>query len=137
MNQPLARMPLQHLGLLGLTLSFMAGLAKAYPTRAVRLVVPFAAGGSNETVAKVIAQRLSASFGQQVYVDNRSGAGGMVGAEAAAKSPPDGYTLFLGGVASLAVHAVAQARVEEWRDAILALETMPIARRIADLMVQG
>jgi tripartite-type tricarboxylate transporter receptor subunit TctC len=95
---------LQYLVLLGLTFFSIAGSGQEFPARPVRLIVPFAAGGGNDTVARVIAQRLSASFGQQVYVDNRPGAGGTVGAEAAAKAPPDGYTLFLGGVGSLAVN---------------------------------
>jgi tripartite-type tricarboxylate transporter receptor subunit TctC len=104
-------LPLQCLLLLGFTLFSILGFGQAYPTRPVRLIVPFAAGGGNDTVARVIAQRLSASFGQQIYVDNRPGAGGTVGAEAAAKSPPDGYTLFLGGVGSLAVNPNLHARL--------------------------
>jgi tripartite-type tricarboxylate transporter receptor subunit TctC len=102
---------LRRLVLLGLTLFSIAGFGQTYPTRPVRLIVPFAAGGGNDTVARVIAQRLSASFSQQVYVDNRPGAGGTVGADAAAKSPPDGYTLFLGGVGSLAVNPNLHARL--------------------------
>ena len=68
--------------------------------------MPFAAGGGNDSVARVVAQQLSRALGQQVIVDNRPGAGGVVGAEAAAKAAPDGYTLFLGGVGSLAVNPV-------------------------------
>jgi tripartite-type tricarboxylate transporter receptor subunit TctC len=81
-----------------------AVLAQDYPAKPVRLIVPFAAGGGNDTVARVIAQQLSSSLRQQVVVENRPGAGGIVGAEAAARSAPDGYTLFLGGVGSLAVN---------------------------------
>jgi tripartite-type tricarboxylate transporter receptor subunit TctC len=75
-----------------------------YPQKPIRLIVPFAAGGGNDAVARTIAQRLSAGLGQQVVVDNRAGAGGIVGAELAAKSAPDGYTLFLGGVGSHAIN---------------------------------
>ena len=84
----------------------MAGSVRAqeYPSKLVRLVVPFAAGGGNDTVARVISQQLSVSLRQQVIVENRPGAGGMMGAEAAARAAPDGYTLFLGGVGSLAVN---------------------------------
>ena len=93
--------------LAALLLSFSAvGTATAadYPLKPIRLIVPFAAGGGNDAVARTIAQSLSAGLGQQVVVDNRAGAGGVVGAELAAKSPPDGYTLFLGGVGSHAIN---------------------------------
>jgi tripartite-type tricarboxylate transporter receptor subunit TctC len=90
-----------------------AGPARAqdYPRKPVRLIVPFAPGGGNDTVARAIAQNVGASLGQPVIVDNRAGAGGVVGAELAAKSPPDGYTLFLGGVGSHAVHPNQHARL--------------------------
>ncbi len=78
--------------------------ATDYPVKPVRLIVPFAAGGGNDAVARTIAQRLSVQLGQQVVVDNRAGAGGIVGAELAAKSAADGYTLFLGGVGSHAIN---------------------------------
>src|SRR5207237_8425027 len=65
---------------------------------------PWPGGGGNDAVARTIAQRLAEELGQQVVVDNRPGAGGIVGAEMAAKSAPDGYTLFLGGVGSHAIN---------------------------------
>src|SRR5207302_11137184 len=70
--------------------------AQEYPRKPIRLIVPFAPGGGNDTVARAIALSAGASLGQPVVVDNRAGAGGMLGAQLAAKSPPDGYTLFLG-----------------------------------------
>ena len=82
----------------------LPALAQEYPRRAIRLIVPFAPGGGNDTVARVIAQSAGASLGQPMVVDNRAGAGGILGAELAAKSPADGYTLFLGGVGSHAVN---------------------------------
>lgn len=85
--------------------------AQDYPRKPVRLIVPFAAGGGNDTIARAIAQQLSAGFAQQVYVDNRAGAGGVVGAELAAKAPADGYTLFLGGVGSHAVNPNLHAKL--------------------------
>jgi tripartite-type tricarboxylate transporter receptor subunit TctC len=85
--------------------------AEEYPGKPVRLIVPFAAGGGNDTVARAIAQQLSAGLGQQVYVENRAGAGGVVGAELAAKAPADGYTLFLGGVGSHAVNPKLHANL--------------------------
>jgi tripartite-type tricarboxylate transporter receptor subunit TctC len=83
--------------------------AQEYPRKAMRLIVPFAPGGGNDTVARAIAQ--SASLGQPVVVDNRAGAGGILGADLAAKSPADGYTLFLGGVGSHAVNPNLHAKL--------------------------
>jgi len=85
--------------------------AQEYPHKPLRLIVPFAPGGGNDTVARAIAQSAGASLGQPVVVDNRPGAGGMLGAQLAAKSPPDGYTLFLGGVGSHAVNPSLHARL--------------------------
>ncbi len=85
--------------------------AQEYPRKAIRLIVPFAPGGGNDTVARAIAQSAGASLGQPVVIDNRAGAGGMLGAQLAAKSPPDGYTLFLGGVGSHAVNPNLHARL--------------------------
>jgi tripartite-type tricarboxylate transporter receptor subunit TctC len=83
----------------------VAGHAAAdYPDRPLRFIVPFAPGGGNDTVARLVGQRLTAILGQPVVVDNRAGAGGIVGAELAAKAAPDGYTLFLGGVGSHAIN---------------------------------
>jgi tripartite-type tricarboxylate transporter receptor subunit TctC len=81
-----------------------AASAQAYPSKPVRLIVPFAAGGGNDNVARLVGKRLSEGLGQPVVVDNHPGAGGVLGAEAAARSAPDGYTLFLGGVGSHAIN---------------------------------
>jgi tripartite-type tricarboxylate transporter receptor subunit TctC len=77
--------------------------AQAYPVKPVRYVVPFPAGASPDIVARLITERLSRTWGQQVLVDNRAGAGGTVGAAFAAKSPADGYTLFQCNIASSAI----------------------------------
>ena len=77
-----------------------AALAQTYPAKPIRWIVPFPPGGGNDTIARLVAQKLSAAIGQQVIVDNRPGAGGTIGAEAAARSPGDGYTMFLAGVAT-------------------------------------
>src|SRR5262249_37560530 len=69
--------------------------AQAYPTRPVRIIVPLAAGGGLDFVARLTGEHLSRSMGQQFIVENRVGAGGMLGIEAAAKSPPDGYTILI------------------------------------------
>jgi tripartite-type tricarboxylate transporter receptor subunit TctC len=76
--------------------------AQDYPTRPVRMIIPFPPGGSNDVMGRLIATHLGDRLGKQVVVDNRSGAGGVIGTEFAAKSPPDGYTLLVISIA----HAV-------------------------------
>ena len=66
---------------------------QSYPQRPVRIIVPFGAGGANDVVTRIVATRLTDALGQQVVVDNRTGAGGLIGTEIAAKAAPDGYTL--------------------------------------------
>jgi tripartite-type tricarboxylate transporter receptor subunit TctC len=78
--------------------------AQAWPSRYIRLVVPFAAGGGGDAIARPLAHRLSEVWGQQVVIENRGGAGGNVGATAVAQSPPDGYTILLGGGMNLATN---------------------------------
>ncbi|HEY7665979.1 MAG TPA: tripartite tricarboxylate transporter substrate binding protein [Xanthobacteraceae bacterium] len=74
-----------------------AGHAESYPDRAIKIVVPFPAGGPTDVVARLIAQSLSSNLGQNVVVENIAGAGGRIGAKAVASANPDGYTLLLGG----------------------------------------
>ena len=78
--------------------------AQAYPVKPVRMVVPFPAGGATDIVGRLVAQKLSEAWGQQVIVDNRGGAGGTIGSDIAAKAPPDGYTIL---VATSSTHAIA------------------------------
>lgn len=83
----------------------LAGAAQAqFPERAVTLVVPFAAGGSTDVVARVIAQKMSENLGQQVVVQNVAGAGGSLGASNVARAEPDGYTILMGTVATHALN---------------------------------
>jgi tripartite-type tricarboxylate transporter receptor subunit TctC len=77
--------------------------AQPYPNRPIKLIVADSAGGAPDQLARIVAQKLSDSLGQPVVVDNRAGAGGVVGAEVAAKSPPDGYTLLLTTTAIYAI----------------------------------
>ena len=81
-----------------------------YPNRAVRLVVPSSAGGGSDIVARIIAPRLSERLGQQVVVDNRAGAGTMIGGEIVAKAPPDGYTLLM-AISTLATNPVVYKKM--------------------------
>ena len=71
------------------------GSGQAYPAKPVRIIVPFAPGGATDIVTRLLALKLTEAWGQQILVDNRAGAGGNIGGELAAKSPPDGYTLFM------------------------------------------
>ena len=71
-------------------------LAQTYPAKPIKLIVPYPAGGITDIVGRAVAERMSESLGQPVVVENRSGAGGSIGAEAAARSAPDGYTIFVG-----------------------------------------
>src|SRR5215475_3925712 len=77
--------------------------AQSYPTRTIRLIVPFPAGGPVDVMGRLIAQSLSSSLGQQVIVDNRPGAGSTLAGREAARAAPDGYTLLLGSAATLAI----------------------------------
>ena len=78
-----------------LTLTLGAASAQDWPNRAVRLVVPYPAGGAVDIVARALAEKLSTALAQPVIVDNKAGAGGLIGADAVAKSAPDGYTIAL------------------------------------------
>ena len=80
-------------------------MAQNYPTKPVTIIVPFAAGGTTDILARIIGQALTAELGQSVVVDNRAGAGGNIGGQVAAKASPDGYTLFMGTVGTHAINA--------------------------------
>ena len=81
----------------------LAAGAQSYPTKPVRIVVPFPAGGGVDLTARIVGQKLTDYLGQQVVIDNRAGAAGTIGAEHVAKSAPDGYTLLVAGPGSVAV----------------------------------
>ena len=86
------------------TLAPAGASAQAYPTKPIRLICPFPPGGTTDVVARIVAQGLTEAWGQQVIVDNRPGAGAVIGTEMAAKSPPDGYTVLLGSITTHAVN---------------------------------
>ena len=88
-----------------LTLAFAGGvLAQQYPTKPVRIIVPFPPGQATDILARLLADQLSKSLGQQFIADNRPGAGGSVGTEAAAKAAPDGYTLVMATIATFGIN---------------------------------
>ena len=97
-------------------LASMPGATQDFPTRPVRFIVPYAAGGSGDLLARLLGNKLAAIWGQQVVVDNRAGGGGLIGTEFAARSDPDGYTLYLATDGPLTVAASLYKRVSyDWK----------------------
>jgi tripartite-type tricarboxylate transporter receptor subunit TctC len=94
---------------------FLAGHARAqsadYPSRPIKMLVGFAAGGGTDVVARIVAQKMTENLGQSVVVENRTGASGMIAAEDTAKSPPDGYTLMMGSQTTCAVAPILYRKV--------------------------
>jgi len=89
--------------LLGILLPSLA-LGQGYPNKAIRMIVPFAPGGASDFVGRILQPRMSELLGQQIVVENRPGASGNIGLDAAAKAAPDGYTIFLGNVGTVALN---------------------------------
>jgi tripartite-type tricarboxylate transporter receptor subunit TctC len=85
--------------------------AQDYPSRPITLVVPYAAGGGNDAMARTVADKMSRALGQQIVVENRAGAGGTIATRQVAKSAPDGYTLVIGGTGTLAVNPTLYVNV--------------------------
>jgi tripartite-type tricarboxylate transporter receptor subunit TctC len=96
---------------LGLITVASGAIAQSYPTKPIRMIVPYAPGGGVDIIARTTAQELAKRVGQQIIVDNRTGAGGNVGSELVAKSAPDGYTLLMASPGCLKWHCVMDSRV--------------------------
>src|SRR3954452_91042 len=99
--------PMKKKVLLGaaLALAFSStAAAQEYPSRPITLVVPYAAGGGNDVMARIVAEKMSKTLGQQIVIENKGGAGGSIATRQVAKSAPDGYTLGLGGTGTLAIN---------------------------------
>src|SRR5436190_24402018 len=97
--------------LLGFGLNQHAG-GQAYPAKPIRLVVPFPAGGGSDNVGRVLAQKLSEVLGQQVFVENRAGAGGSIGTGSVVRSSADGYTLVLASTSEIAVNRAIYSKLD-------------------------
>ena len=106
-----ATIPRLMAALLVLALSGAAWTAEAqiYPTKPVRMIVPFAPGGNTDIIARIVAPGMSKALGQNIFIDNRGGAGSMIGTDVASKSPPDGYTLLMVSAA----HVINPAMVKK------------------------
>ena len=95
---------LQATGLAAILLAASPALAQQpYPTKPIKMFIPFPAGGPTDILGRLVSQKLTEAWGHNIVIDNRPGGGGMIGASLAAKSPPDGYTLYLGGVTTLCI----------------------------------
>jgi tripartite-type tricarboxylate transporter receptor subunit TctC len=116
-----------------LGLSSAAQAQAPYPSRPVRVVVPFAAGGTTDIFARLIADKLSQNLGQQFIIDNRGGAGGNIGTDAVAKAAPDGYTLVMGTVGTHAINASLYAKMPY--DPLTDFEGVAFAAGVPNLMV--
>ena len=101
----IARFSLAAAVALGAIVSMTAARAQQYPTKPIRLVVPFPPGGFSDVFSRIIGAKMNESWGQQVIVDNRTGAGGNIGSDIVAKAPPDGYTLVMGTIGTHAINA--------------------------------
>ena len=92
----------------GIAHAQQAGGEAGYPAKPIKMVMPFPAGGPTDILGRLLGQKLTEAWGQNVVIDNRPGGGGMIGAALAAKSPADGYTIFLGGITTLVISTFVQ-----------------------------
>src|SRR6476620_7947806 len=118
-------------GVIGACAAPFAHAAESYPARPIRYIVPFPPGGGTDAFARILSPRLGEYLGQQVIVDNRAGAQGNIGTAAAAKSPPDGYTILLAHQGALTInpHLYSNPGFDTLRD------FAPVARGTATAMV--
>jgi tripartite-type tricarboxylate transporter receptor subunit TctC len=87
-----------------IALASAGAAAQDYPKRPITLIVPYAAGGGNDVMARIVAERMNRTLGQQIVIENRGGAGGTIATRLVARAAPDGYTLGLGGTGTLAIN---------------------------------
>src|SRR5688572_1133470 len=105
----------------------------SYPSRPIRFIAPFSAGGGVDIVARLLAQRLTDKWGQQVIVDNRTGATGIIGTDIAAHATPDGYTLLMGNAATHAVNVSLYKKLPY--DAVKDFAPITLIARVPEMLV--
>ena len=120
-------------GMRALAVETAAEAQAAYPTRPIRLIVPFTPGGSTDILGRAIGQALNDAWRQPVIIENKPGAGGAIGAEAAAKAAPDGYTLFMGHIGTLAVNPTLYLKLPY--DAIKDFAPVALVAMVPNVMV--
>src|SRR6202165_5851197 len=119
----------------GLSLLLPASVAAAdFPDRAIRLIVPFPAGGPNDLIARVIGQRMSELTKQPVLIDNRGGQGGVLGTDAVAKAKPDGYTI---AIASAGALAISPSMEKVAYDPLKDLQAITLVAKVPEMLVVG
>lgn len=128
--RPTPRLSLQRLGALTLTtlcaaLPLGVQASDNYPSKPIKLIVPFAAGGSTDIVARVLAEGMRSTLGQPVVVDNRGGAGGLIGTEAVAQAQPDGYTVGMATVSTMTINPLLYTRAQG-----LGAKLLPVANLV-------
>ena len=113
---------------LTLALTALSGWAQTYPTKPIRVVVPFPAGGPVDQTARALGAKLSTSLGQSIIIDNKGGAGGLLGADAVAKAPADGYTLLFSSAGALAIvpHIVASMPYNPQKDLVAVTQALKV-----------
>jgi tripartite-type tricarboxylate transporter receptor subunit TctC len=124
---------------LGLALAATCGLARAqsgpWPNKPVRIVVPFAPGGTTDILARALAPELSKAFGQTFIIDNKAGAGGNLGADSVAKSAPDGYTLLMGTVGTQSINPALYPKMPY--DAVKDFEPITLVAGVPNVLVMN
>ena len=120
----------------GLSLLMMPAsvAAQEFPDRAIRLIVPFPAGGPNDLIARVIGQRMSELTKQPVLIDNRGGQGGVLGTDAVAKAKPDGYTI---AIASAGALAISPSMEKVAYDSLKDLQAITLVAKVPEMLVVG
>lgn len=99
------------LALMATTLGAAGAAEQSYPTRPIRFIIPYAPGGGLDLIGRIVGQKLSEALGKPVIVDNRAGAGGIVGSELGARAAPDGYTLTMGNNSTLSISQAMNSKL--------------------------